>query len=149
MSVRFRVRFELPKAACLGKHTLNLSPMRPTPKSKFLSLQFVNPELSEEMKNNITIPADVMPGYHIGTMMVKRRVFEDLGPFTEDLEVGEFIDWFARAKDSGCRVEMLPEVVMERRIHETIQGVYKRDKRSDYAHLIKGVLDRRRKIKIS
>ncbi len=149
MSGRFRGRFELPKAVCLGKRTANFSPMRPTPKSKFLSLQFVNPVLSEEMKNNIAIPAEVMPGYHIGTMMVKRRVFGDVGPFTEDLEVGEFIDWFARAKDSGCRVEMLPEVVMERRIHETIQGMYKRDKRSDYAHLIKGVLDRRRKIKIS
>jgi len=38
VSGRFRGRSELPKAACVAKRTPNVSSMRPTPKSKFLSL---------------------------------------------------------------------------------------------------------------
>ena len=108
--------------------------------------QFVSPELSEDDKAKIAIPAEVMRGFHIGTMVINRQTFDEIGWFSEDLEVGEFIDWFARAKDKGCQFQLLSDVVMHRRIHTTNQGIYKRHMQTDYARLMKSVLDRRRKI---
>lgn len=105
---------------------------------------FHSPELDETVKNKIHCPSELMPGYHPGTMLVKREVFERVGFFETHLKMGEFISWYSRATDLGVRVQMLPELLMWRRLHETNQGIRNRESRIDYVRLAKAALDRRR-----
>ena len=54
------------------------------------------------------------------------------------------MDWYARAVEAGLRSHMLPEVVLERRLHLDNNGLRERDSRSQYLHVLKASLDRRR-----
>ncbi len=106
--------------------------------------QFVSPELDAENRNSLRSELKKMPGYHVGTMLIKRESFQQVGLFREDLQLAEFIDWFNRAEDMKLHYKVLPEVVMKRRIHTTNQGLYKRQHMKDYARVLKATLDRRR-----
>lgn len=89
-------------------------------------------------------PAGTMPGYSAIAMLIKRESFQQAGPFDTRWQVGEFIDWYAKAMDAGLRSRMLPDVVALRRIHATNQGITQRPARTDYARILKAALDRRR-----
>jgi hypothetical protein len=57
---------------------------------------------------------------------------------------GEMIDWLARARELGIRLELMPEALALRRV---IPGSlsYGRDERDyGYLHVVKAALDRRR-----
>jgi hypothetical protein len=54
------------------------------------------------------------------------------------------VDWFARASEAGLRSLILPEVVLERRLHTQNNGLRERDARAQYLHVIKAAMDRRR-----
>ncbi len=106
--------------------------------------QIVSTELDAENRNRLRPELKIMPGYHVGTMLIKRESFQQVGPFKEDLQLAEFIEWFNRAEDMKLHYKMLPEVVMKRRIHTTNQGLYKRQHMKDYVSVLKAALDRRR-----
>ena len=50
-------------------------------------------------------------------LLVRRSVFEQVGEFNAAYRIGEDTDWFARAKDAEIRMVILPEVLLQRRIH--------------------------------
>src|SRR2546423_14181106 len=77
-------------------------------------------------------------------MLNKRASFGRVRPFAEDVRVGVTVDWYARATEAGLRSAMLPEVVLERRLHLTNNGLRERDSRQQYLHVLKAALDRRR-----
>lgn len=106
--------------------------------------QFVSPELDAENRNRLRIELKIMPGYHVGTMLIKKKSFQQVGLFRENLQLAETVDWFSRAKEMKLHYKMLPEVVMKRRIHTTNQGLYKRQHMKDYVSVLKTALDRRR-----
>ncbi|BCM88227.1 UDP-Glc:alpha-D-GlcNAc-diphosphoundecaprenol beta-1,3-glucosyltransferase WfgD [Abditibacteriota bacterium] len=107
--------------------------------------QFVSPELDEGIKSTIHCPIETIAGYTHCTMLIKRDSFQRVGPFPVGWQVGEFIDWFLHAQDKGLQSEMLPEVVMRRRLHPNNQGREKCDFRQDYVRIVKASMDRRRK----
>ncbi len=109
--------------------------------------QFISPELGDEHRNRLRTELKRMPGYHVGTMLIKRESFDKVGLFNENLELAEFIEWFNRATEMGLNYKMLSEVVMKRRIHTSNQGLYKRKHMKEYATVLKTALDRRRKTK--
>jgi hypothetical protein len=76
---------------------------------------------------------------------VRASLFKKVGGFNPKWRVGEFIDWFARAKAAGARYAMVPTVFLLRRIHATNTGVTGRASHSDYLKIIKEALDRKRK----
>jgi glycosyltransferase involved in cell wall biosynthesis len=82
-------------------------------------------------------------GVSRGTMLVRRDAFDRVGAFA-DWRPGEFVDWYARAVDAGLQTLMLPDVVLLRRVHDGNMGVRLRDARTEYARVLKTVLDRRR-----
>jgi glycosyltransferase involved in cell wall biosynthesis len=88
-------------------------------------------------------PGAPVPGYSKGTMLIRRAAFDRVGGFA-DWRLGEFVDWYARAVDAGLATLMLPDVLLLRRVHDSNTGVRLRDERSEYARMLKGVLDRRR-----
>jgi glycosyltransferase involved in cell wall biosynthesis len=105
---------------------------------------FYSPELTQTEKDRINIPVEVMPGHHAGTMLIKKAAFLAVGLFKNELRIGEFIDWYARAVELNLNSIMLPEVLVKRRMHKTNLGISHRDQRSGYVHVLKAALDRRR-----
>ena len=88
---------------------------------------------------------DLLGRYHnIGTI-IKKETFDKVGFFDEKLQLAEFIDWFNRAKQLNLPYIMLDDILMKRRIHETNQGLYKREFRKDYITVLKAAIDRKRK----
>lgn len=53
----------------------------------------------------------------LSTMVLARELFERIGPFDEGLRHGEDVDWILRATESGLCVDVVGQVVLERRIH--------------------------------
>jgi hypothetical protein len=60
--------------------------------------------------------------------------------------VGEFIDWYARARDLGLEEVVLPRVLLQRRLHEDNLGVRERAARQQYARVIASAVARRRRV---
>jgi glycosyltransferase involved in cell wall biosynthesis len=82
-----------------------------------------------------------------GAMLIRSASFARIGPFAEDRRIGEFLDWYARAVEAGLVSEVLPEVVLRRRIHEDNLMRRPETDTSEYARILKAVLDRRRSAK--
>ncbi len=104
--------------------------------------QFCSPEMPLGQRPRIT--ADVMAGYHVGTMLIRKKAFQQVGLFETQWRVGEFISWQAKATDLGLPMVMLPQVVMERRLHATNLGRLERSATSDYLQIVRTALERRR-----
>jgi len=107
------------------------------------------PSLTEETKRRLHCPAGTAPGLSAVAMLIRREDFLRVGSFEEDLRVGEFISWFARARDCGLAQVMVEQVVLERRIHESNHTLKQRPFFGDYARMLKRTLDRRRSQAVS
>ncbi len=60
--------------------------------------------------------AGAMPS--LCTLLVRRRVFAEVGLFRPEYELGEDVDWFVRAGDLGLRFLLMPDVLLQRRLHD-------------------------------
>lgn len=106
--------------------------------------QFVSPELTAAERAALAIPHPQSNAPHCGTMLAHRDLFRRVGLFDETLRVGEFIDWFARAREAGEAVLMLPQMLMRRRRHLANSTRQPGAGLTDLARLLKHSLDRRR-----
>ena len=107
--------------------------------------EFVSPELTAEQRASVRPPApEPAPWTAPNLMLIRRQKFLDVGPFSESVRVGVTVDWYARATEAGLKTLMLPQVVLERRLHLTNNGLRERDSRAQYMHVLKAALDRRR-----
>jgi len=52
------------------------------------------------------------------SLMVHRDVFERIGGFNPLFRLSEDLDWFLRAQDTGMILGILPETLLQRRIHD-------------------------------
>lgn len=107
-------------------------------------LQFVSPELDAAARAALQCPATPESGWHCGTMLVRKEVFARVGLFNPQWRAGEFIDWHTRAQEKGVRMQMLPDVVMHRRLHLTNTMRQQKATTQDYTLILKQMLDRRR-----
>jgi glycosyltransferase involved in cell wall biosynthesis len=109
--------------------------------------EFVSPELTAEQRTGVRPAAPAaLPWVSANLMLIRRESFDRVGPFSESLRVGVTVDWCARAVDAGLKSLMLPDVVLERRLHLTNNGIRERASKSQYAHVLKAALDRRRAV---
>jgi len=112
---------------------------------------FYSPDLDEGMRKKVACPAGALPGYHAGTLLIRRDTFLHVGLFNPALQCGEFLDWSFRAKEKGLKELLLPDVLMKRRIHSSNMGILKRNTHTanthaDYVRILKSSLDRRRNV---
>ncbi len=86
-----------------------------------------------------------VPGYVTQTLLTRRTTFEKVGIFDHTLRYGDANDWFVRVADCGLYMELLPEVLVYRRLHSnnfSSQGVSA--SMDEHLKIIKASLDRRR-----
>ena len=93
--------------------------------------EFVSPELPTDVQASIRPPAAPSPWTTPNLMLIRRGAFDRVGPFATELRVAETVDWYARAVEAGLGGIMLPEIVLERRLHPRNSGLRERDARSD------------------
>lgn len=53
------------------------------------------------------------------TLLARREVFDKVGPFDEELETAEDVDWFCRARDLEIPTGVVAEVLLRKRIHSS------------------------------
>jgi len=107
--------------------------------------EFLSPELDEETRNALRPPApEPMPWTAPNLMLIRRESFLRVGPFSTTFRVGVTVDWFARASEAGLRYVVLPEVVLERRLHTQNNGLRERGARTQYLDVIRAAMERRR-----
>jgi glycosyltransferase involved in cell wall biosynthesis len=53
-----------------------------------------------------------------GALLVRRTLFDRVGRFDTHWNIASDIDWFARLKDAGERVLVVPHVVIRKRVHD-------------------------------
>lgn len=107
--------------------------------------QFYSPELPEAIRRTISIPAHPTPGYHVGTLLMKTSAYRRVGPFLPHLKMGEFAEWYSRATAAGLSSEMLPGILMKRRIHANNMGRREQHNRIDYVRALRAGLDEKRR----
>jgi glycosyltransferase involved in cell wall biosynthesis len=110
---------------------------------------FFSPELTEEDRKRLPVPLHPLPGLLQGAMLAKRDSFMAVGPFSEERDMGDFLDWYGRAMILNCRVYMQPATVLHRRIHTTNFQRTHGHLRKQYLPALKQLLDRRREAKRS
>jgi len=105
------------------------------------------PELAEEAErlrdHRIAQP---VPGYTSVTLLAELALFEMVGPFDSTLQHGADLEWFLRAAEHGAAMELLPDVLVYRRLHENNRSRHLADNsREAVLRILKASLDRRRR----
>jgi len=86
-----------------------------------------------------------IPAYLPSALLISRKAFDAVGGYSSEFEIGEALEWFARARDQRVRMATLDQIVLKRRIHGDNLGIRKRTMQTEYARVLKLVIDRRRK----
>ncbi len=69
--------------------------------------------------------------WSICTLLTRRSSFDRFGHFDEQLRVLPNMTWFVEAAKRGARVDVLPDVLMRRRLHDTNNTRTNRDPNRD------------------
>jgi len=77
-------------------------------------------------------------------LLIGREDFFRVGSFDEKATFGEFVPWYARAKELQMKEFMLAEALLLRRIHDDNMGVREKHNIRDYVLHLKEAIDRRR-----
>ena len=87
-----------------------------------------------------------LPGYLTQTLLARRELHEVVGPLNANLKYGDSTDWFLRAIELQIECELLPEVLVWRRLHNAnLSRRFADASRDEYVQIIKNSLDRRRR----
>ncbi len=111
-------------------------------------LQLVCSEIQEfriDAETRARVEGRVVSGLNSLSSMARREVFEIVGPFDEELRHAADADWFSRARAAGITMEVLPLILVERRLHPGSLSQREGERsRSEHLRLIKRKLDRQR-----
>jgi glycosyltransferase involved in cell wall biosynthesis len=106
--------------------------------------EFVSPDLTAAEAARIRPAVPYNESHLSGVMLVRRAAFEKVGPWTVGLKVGTGVDWYARSQEAHLKTVVIPDVLRERRLHLSNNGLQQADNRIQYAGILKAALDRRR-----
>ncbi len=85
-----------------------------------------------------------VPGFVPSCWLVRRSTFESVGVFDERFSNGPDYDWLARAKDLGIEYEMVPDVLVDYRVHGDNESGNATAVKRDMLRLLRESLARRR-----
>ncbi len=107
--------------------------------------QFYSADISDSVRQKISISPRAVPGHIPSAFVIRRDVFFHVGLFDTRLQVGEFEDWFARAIEQEQPMATIPQLVTRRRIHDNNKGIVCRQHFHQRLAILKASLDRRRR----
>ena len=91
--------------------------------------------------------AEPIAGWVSPTLLARRSAFERVGVMRPELGHGDSADWFLRAREAGLTGELLPDVLLRRRIHANNRSrVTAAQSRAEFLALLKRNKDRRREV---
>lgn len=96
-------------------------------------------------RNTIRVDEKTFIGYSPITLFISKKDFLKVGEFQGKWKVAEFIDWYDRAKASGLKETILPEILAYRRIHFKNVDRLERPDVKQYVGVLWESLERRRK----
>ena len=107
---------------------------------------FWSPELRpEEIPAHDPRVLKPVPGYVPQTLLARKTLFDAIGGFKTTLRHADSTDWFLRVKEHAAIIELLPDVLVYRRLHRSnLSRRMASDSRGEYLQLLKDTLDRRR-----
>lgn len=88
--------------------------------------------------------AQPVPGWIMEALVIRRTVFDKVGLFDPSYPVGEDTDWFARARDAGMIGEVLPEVLVRKRVYGGNASLVNPEMNSLLLRALRGSLARKR-----
>ena len=106
---------------------------------------FISPDLPESEKVKLHCPPEPIAGNCPGTLLIHRAAFEQVGPFSTQWRVGEYLDWFIRAKEKNLTFSTIEQVLMRRRIHMENKGRLLPSAKEDYLSIIQESLQRKKR----
>ena len=106
-------------------------------------------EVSSEQAHYERRAAVETGGFASSTMLVRRSLFDTIGPFDETLRHVGTIEWFKRAGACGAKLHELDEVLVHRRMHSANLGRQEAATREEFLRLAKRSLDAARLAKQS
>jgi len=84
----------------------------------------------------------------LATIVTKKDIFAQVGGFDSRYKVGTDFDWFVRARDAGITMVILPDILLNRRIHnENISTQNLRVHHALRLQILKESIERQRKKK--
>ena len=86
----------------------------------------------------------VHTGWVLGTVVVRRTAFEQVGNFATGYSAANDSDWFFRAKAAEIPMAVLPDLLLRKRIHETNDSGRAKEILSELLKVVKTSLDRHR-----
>lgn len=107
-------------------------------------VEFYSPETDEAFRAQYKCDTEPKKGLHPGAMLIKQADFKRVGNFNTDYESGVTVEWVSRIDPLGLGYQTLPGLHMKRRIHYNNNGIIHKDKRANYAKIIKERLKRKR-----
>ena len=132
-----------------------------TPEKLKLQIEYLlsNPDLGYTLTHQqfflepgATLPAwfrkellsTVHTGWVLGTLVVRRRTFEQVGNFATGYAAANDSDWFFRAKAAGIPMAVVPELLLLKRIHDSNESGRAKEILSELLKVVKSSLDRQR-----
>lgn len=88
--------------------------------------------------------AEVHTGWVLGTLVVRRSAFERVGTFATGYSAASDGDWFFRAKAAGIAMDVVPELLLLKRIHGANESARAKEILSELRKVVKSSLDRQR-----
>ena len=86
----------------------------------------------------------VHTGWVLGTLVVRRAVFEQVGGFATGYSAANDSDWFFRAKAAEIPMAVVAELLLLKRIHEANDSGRAKEILSELLKVVKTSLDRQR-----
>lgn len=107
--------------------------------------RIILPGGTQENRQFVALPED-WDAFSLGTILIRKSVFQKIGNFDEDLFMADDIDWFLRLREADIKVENLSQVVhFYRRHDQNLTGDEKRD-RLYLMRALKKALDRKKNL---
>jgi len=119
-----------------------LAPLVEEPAIDIVASQLTMLRLHADGRQERSSPRHYM---QLGTALVRRQLFERVGGFDATAMPAEDLDWFARAKEAGARIEFLAVATLDYRRHAA-QLTHERETLTRSTLLaVRHALDRRRR----
>ncbi|NQT91768.1 MAG: glycosyltransferase family 2 protein [Lentisphaerae bacterium] len=84
-------------------------------------------------------------GYLPSALVARAEVFEKVGHYNAQYMTAESLDWFVRVREAGIRVDVLPDILLRKRVHDRNLTRHMADTRTNVLGALRASIHRNRK----